>query len=155
MKADFLKIINRKFFIAIITSSTFVTGCTFSVIWFYLANIDRLDILYDALSVTSAIGIIFGFTLLSLFGFSIVIFISSFLLYLIYLSNEQSLKHYEGLPSRLANVSLVNSIMIFIVFISLLFSQLEWTCRYSNGDRFASVDNLEYVEMADFHPCVC
>ncbi|WP_228465247.1 hypothetical protein [Enterobacter hormaechei] len=118
MKADFLKIINRKFFIAIITSSTFVTGCTFSVIWFYLANIDRLDILYDALSVTSAIGIIFGFTLLSLFGFSIVIFISSFLLYLIYLSNEQSLKHYEGLPSRLANVSLVNSIMICIVFIS-------------------------------------
>lgn len=66
MNIQFHKRLTRKFIIAILTSSSFVTACIFSVIWFYLANIDRLDILYDALSVSSAVGIIFGFTLVDL-----------------------------------------------------------------------------------------
>ena len=118
MNIQLHKRLSRKFIIAILTSSSFVTACTFSVIWFYLANIERLDILYDALSVSSAIGIIFGFTLLSLLGFSLIIFISSFIIYLIYTAHEKELKHYDGLTHTFTTVCMCNSFVMCLILIS-------------------------------------
>lgn len=115
MNIQLHKRLTRKFIIAILTSSSFVTACTFSVIWFYLANIDRLDILYDALSVSSAVGIIFGFTLVSLLGFSLVIFISSFLTYLIYTAHEKEFVKYEGLTHSFTSVCFGNSVVMCAV----------------------------------------
>ncbi len=40
-----------------------------AVIWFYLSNIDRLDIFFDAVSLSSALGIIFVFIIVSVSGF--------------------------------------------------------------------------------------
>lgn len=117
MNIQFHKRLTRKFIIAILTSSSFVTACIFSVIWFYLANIDRLDILYDALSVSSAVGIIFGFTLVSLLGFSLVIFISSFLAYLIYTAHDKEFVKYEGLTHSFTSVCFGNSVVMCVVLI--------------------------------------
>ncbi|MFO3904325.1 hypothetical protein AAHD62_07320 [Enterobacter hormaechei] len=117
MNIQLQKRLTRRFILAILTSSSFVTACTFSVIWFYLANLDRLDILYDALSVSSAIGIIFGFTLVSLLGFSLVIFISSFLVYLIYTAHEKEFRHYEGLTHSFTTVCICNSFVMCFVLI--------------------------------------
>ena len=61
MNKSVIKLLNKKFIISVITSSTFITGCTMAVIWFYLSNIDRLDIFFDAVSLSSALGIIFVF----------------------------------------------------------------------------------------------
>lgn len=112
------KHLSRKFIFAILTSSSFVTACTFCVIWFYLANIDRLDILYDALSVSSAIGIIFGFTLVSLLGFSLIIFISSFIVYLIYSAHEKAFRNYDGLTHSFTTVCMCNSFIMCVILIS-------------------------------------
>ncbi len=119
MNIQLRKHLSRKFIIAILTSSSFVTACTFCVIWFYLANIDRLDILYDAISVSSAIGIIFGFTLVSLLGFSLIIFISSFIVYLIYSAHEKEFSNYDGLTHSFTNVCICNSfVMCFVLTFS-------------------------------------
>ncbi|MEG1210024.1 MAG: hypothetical protein RSE29_02775 [Leclercia sp.] len=124
MNIQLHKWLSRKFIIAILTSSSFVTACTFSVIWFYLANIERLDILYDALSVSSAIGIIFGFTLISLLGFSLVIFISSFIVYLIYTAHEKEFRNYDGLTHNFTTVCMCNSFAMCFILISAFCLQL-------------------------------
>ncbi|MCU6682996.1 hypothetical protein M8320_13420 [Leclercia sp. H6W5] len=126
MNIQLHKRLSRKFIIAILTSSSFVTACTFSVIWFYLANIERLDILYDALSVSSAIGIIFGFTLISLLGFSLVIFISSFIVYLIYTAHEKEFRNYDGLTHSFTTVCMCNSFVMCFVLISAFCLQFFW-----------------------------
>lgn len=46
MDKPIFNIINKKFIISVVTSSTFITGFTIAVIWFYLSNIDRLDIFF-------------------------------------------------------------------------------------------------------------
>lgn len=92
MNKSVIKLLNKKFIISVITSSTFITGCTMAVIWFYLSNIDRLDIFFDTVSLSSAIGIIFVFIIVSFSGFSLVIFISSFILILIYTLHEDNFK---------------------------------------------------------------
>lgn len=73
-----------------------------AVIWFYLSNIDRLDIFFDTVSLSSAIGIIFVFIIVSLSGFSLVIFISSFILILIYTLHEDNFKNYPSIPHRIS-----------------------------------------------------
>ncbi|HFO8343950.1 TPA: hypothetical protein ACHK1M_004125, partial [Escherichia coli] len=88
MDKPIFNIINKKFIISVVTSSTFITGFTIAVIWFYLSNIDRLDIFFDAVNLSSTLGIIFFFILLSISGFSLIIFISSFILILIYSGYE-------------------------------------------------------------------
>ena len=104
MNKSVIKLLNKKFIISVITSSTFITGCTMAVIWFYLSNIDRLDIFFDTVSLSSAIGIIFVFIIVSLSGFSLVIFISSFILILIYTLHEDNFKNYKGFISGILPV---------------------------------------------------
>lgn len=117
MNNSFLKLINKKVIFTIITSSAFISACTFTVIWLYLSNIERLDILYDAISFTSAIGIVFGFTLVSLLAFSLLIFISSFILYLIYSANEKEYAGYNGMAMSLSTTCCINSIALCLVLI--------------------------------------
>ncbi len=83
-----------------------------AVIWFYLSNIDRLDIFFDAISLSSALGIIFFFILVSISGFSLVIFISSFILILIYTGYEDKFKDYSSMPHRISTVCYLNSLFI-------------------------------------------
>lgn len=109
-----LKYINKTFIVTFLTSSSVVSACAFGVIWFYLDNIGRLDILYDALNVSSAIAIVFCFTLISLLGFSAAIFTPSFLLYLIYKSYEKELIHYDGLTLNFLRICALNSIIMCI-----------------------------------------
>ena len=104
MNKSVIKLLNKKFIISVITSSTFITGCTMAVIWFYLSNIDRLDIFFDAVSLSSALGIIFVFIIVSVSGFSLVIFISSFILMLIYTGHEDNFKDYSSMPHRISIV---------------------------------------------------
>jgi len=117
MAQSFLKLVNKKIILPLVFSSTFITGCTFIVIWLYLFNIERLDILYAALSMSSAMGIIFGFTLVSLIGFSIIVFPSSFMLYIIYNANEKNFKKYDGLSHSLAVLSCLNSYVFLVTII--------------------------------------
>ncbi len=42
-----------------------------AVIWFYLSNIDRLDIFFDTVSLSSAIGIIFVFLICLFYTFEV------------------------------------------------------------------------------------
>ncbi|EFC4078507.1 hypothetical protein NLK86_16740, partial [Escherichia coli] len=112
MNKSVIKLLNKKFIISVITSSTFITGCTMAVIWFYLSNIDRLDIFFDTVSLSSAIGIIFVFIIVSLSGFSLVIFISSFILILIYTLHEDNFKNYPSIPHRISTVCYLNSLFI-------------------------------------------
>ena len=112
MDKSFIKLFNRKFIISVITSSTFITGCTMAVVWFYLSNIDRLDIFFDAVSFSSALGIIFFFILFSISGFSLLIFISSFILILIYTGYENKFKNYSSMPHRISTVCYLNSLFI-------------------------------------------
>lgn len=112
MNKSVIKLLNKKFIISVITSSTFITGCTMAVIWFYLSNIDRLDIFFDAVSLSSALGIIFVFIIVSVSGFSLVIFISSFILMLIYTGHEDNFKDYSSMPHRISIVCYLNSLFI-------------------------------------------
>lgn len=112
MDKPVIKLLNKKFIISVITSSTFITGCTMAVIWLYLSNIDRLDIFFDAISLSSALGIIFFFILLSISGFSLVIFISSLILMLIYTGYENKFKDYLSIPHRISTVCYQNSLFI-------------------------------------------
>ncbi|WXP24332.1 hypothetical protein WHU07_10790 [Escherichia coli] len=112
MNKSVIKLLNKKFIISVITSSTFITGCTMAVIWFYLSNIDRLDIFFDTVSLSSAIGIIFVFIIVSFSGFSLVIFISSFILILIYTLHEDNFKNYPSIPHRISTVCYLNSLFI-------------------------------------------
>ncbi|ENS0018407.1 hypothetical protein ACEXR9_003041 [Salmonella enterica] len=112
MNKSVTKLLNKKFIISVITSSTFITGCTMAVIWFYLSNIDRLDIFFDAISLSSTLGIIFFFILVSISGFSLVIFISSFILILIYTGYEDKFKDYSSMPHRISTVCYLNSLFI-------------------------------------------
>lgn len=83
-----------------------------AVIWFYLSNIDRLDIFFDAVSLSSALGIIFVFIIVSVSGFSLLIFISSFILMLIYTGHEDNFKDYSSMPHRISIVCYLNSLFI-------------------------------------------
>ena len=83
-----------------------------AVIWFYLSNIDRLDIFFDAVSLSSALSIIFVFIIVSISGVSLVIFISSFILMLIYTLHEDDFQNYSSIPHRISTVCYLNSLFI-------------------------------------------
>ncbi|EJV7098108.1 hypothetical protein [Escherichia coli] len=112
MNKSVIKLLNKKFIISVITSSTFITGCTMAVIWFYLSNIDRLDIFFDAVSLSSALSIIFVFIIVSISGVSLVIFISSFFLMLIYTLHEDDFQNYSSIPHRISTICYLNSLFI-------------------------------------------
>ena len=112
MNKPLFKLINKKFIVTIVTSSVFVTSLTIAAIWFYLSNIDRLDIFFDAVSVSSSLGIIFFFILLSLIGFSTVIFISSFVMIFIYSIHEGKFRAFATIPQRFSSICYSNSIFI-------------------------------------------
>ena len=112
------KIFNKKYIFTVITSSAFITGCTISVIWFYLSYLGRLDIFFDAASISSALGIIFCFVLLSLMGFSLVIFASSFILTFIYQANEDKFNAYTSMSHRISSICYLNSLFISFLIIS-------------------------------------
>ncbi|CAD5742343.1 Uncharacterised protein [Escherichia coli] len=83
-----------------------------AVIWFYLSNIDRLDIFFDAVSLSSALSIIFVFIIVSISGVSLVIFISSFFLMLIYTLHEDDFQNYSSIPHRISTICYLNSLFI-------------------------------------------
>ena len=117
MEKIILNTLNKKFIISVISSSTFITGCTFAFIWFYLSNLDRLDIFFDAVNLSSTLGVIFFFILLSISGFSLIIFISSFILILIYSGYEHKLKGYPSITHRISTVCYQNSLFICCLLI--------------------------------------
>lgn len=117
MEKYLLSFLNKKLIISILTSSVFITGCTTSVIWLYLSNINRLDVFFDAVNLSSSLGIIFVFILLSLIGFSTLIFMASFVLVAIYTANERVFKEYNGIANRIGLVCYVNSLFVFAVLI--------------------------------------
>lgn len=129
MNKSALKLLNKKFIISVITSSTLITGCTIATIWFYLSNIDRLDIFFDAVSLSSALGIIFFFILLSISGFSLVIFMSSFILILICTGLEEKIKDYASMPHRISNACYLNSLFICcgIIFAYYIYYIFGWS----------------------------
>lgn len=102
------KILNKKLIISIISSSAFITVLTVAVIWLYLSNIDRLDIFHDAVNVKSIMGIILGFAILSILGFSILLFISSLMLIIAYAHYERNLKKYNGIEHDFALTGMFN-----------------------------------------------
>lgn len=112
------RIKTKRFLLTLLSSSVFLTGCAFTIIWLYLSNLGRLDILYDAISVSNAFGIILGFTLFSIAGFSLIFFISSLLLFLIYTSNEKHFKKYEGISHAIATTSWCNGLFYCCAMIS-------------------------------------
>lgn len=118
MEKSLYSLLNKKFILSILTSSIFITGCTTSVIWFYLSNIGRLDVFFDAISISSSLGVIFGFTLLSLIGFSSLIFIASAVLILIYSANEHIYKEYNGIAHRIGSICYINSLFICFILVS-------------------------------------
>lgn len=113
---------NKKLILSVLSSSTFITGFTLTVIWLYLSNLDRLDVLYDSTSASSAIAVIFGFTILSVLGFSILIFSSSFILILIFSSYEKELTIYNGMPHNFSITGLFNSLGLFAILPASFFS---------------------------------
>lgn len=110
--------LNKKFILPTLTFSVFVTGCTISAIWFYLSNIDRLDVFFDTISISSSLSVIFCFILLSLLGFSSLVFIASIMLIFIYTSNEMDFIKYTGIAHRIASVCYINSLFICLVLVS-------------------------------------
>lgn len=117
MENALFSLINKKFILSILTSSVFITGCTISVIWFYLSNINRLDVFFDAISITTSLGVIFGFTLLSLIGFSSLIFTASFMVIFIYAANEHIYKQYNGIAHRIGIVCYINSLFTCLTLV--------------------------------------
>lgn len=117
MENSLFSLLNKKFILSILTSSVFITGFTTSVIWFYLSNINRLDVFFDAISITTSLGVIFGFTLLSLIGFSSLIFIASFMVIFIYTVNEHIYKEYNGIAHRIGSICYVNSLFICLTLV--------------------------------------
>lgn len=104
------KMLNKKFIISVITSSAFITGLTLAIIWLYLSNIDRLDIFHDAASVKSIMGIILGFAIFSILGFSILLFVSSLMLIITFSNYEKDIKKYDGIAHNFASVGILNSL---------------------------------------------
>lgn len=117
MENALFSLINKKFILSILTSSVFITGCTISVIWFYLSNINRLDVFFDAISITTSLGVIFGFILLSLIGFSSLIFTASFMVIFIYAANEHIYKQYNGIAHRIGIVCYINSLFTCLTLV--------------------------------------
>lgn len=117
MGNSLFSLLNKKFILNILTSSIFITGCAISVIWFYLSNINRLDVFFDAISITTSLGVIFGFILLSLIGFSSLIFIASFMVIYIYTVNEHIYKEYNGIAHRIGTVCYINSLIICLTLV--------------------------------------
>ncbi|WP_248943848.1 hypothetical protein [Serratia silvae] len=118
------KILNKKLIISIISSSAFITVLTVAVIWLYLSNIDRLDIFHDAVNVKSIMGIILGFAILSILGFSILLFISSLMLIIAYAHYERNLKKYNGIEHDFALTGMFNcliSCLLLILLTSILY----------------------------------
>ncbi|CAI1153626.1 hypothetical protein [Serratia ficaria] len=104
---------SKKLILSVISSSAFITGLTLAVIWLYLYNLGRLDIFYDATNASSAVAVIFGFTILSLLGFSILIFSSSFMVMLIFSSYEKSLIKNNEVANSFSIVVLFNSLGLY------------------------------------------
>lgn len=118
MNVSLARILNKKLIISVISSSVFITGLTLSVIWLYLSNIDRLDVFHNTESVKSIMGIIIGFTLLSALGFSILLFISSLILIVIFTSYESDFKKYNGLAHSFATIGMLNSLSLCLLLIT-------------------------------------
>ncbi|ALX93225.1 hypothetical protein AV650_06470 [Serratia fonticola] len=110
MNSSLPKILNKKLIISVLTSSAFLTGLTLAVIWLYLSNIDRLDIFHDTESVKSIMGIILGFAIFSILGFSILLFVPSWMLIITFSSYERDIKKHDGIAHSFAIVGILNSL---------------------------------------------
>ncbi|MGE6302244.1 hypothetical protein [Serratia liquefaciens] len=122
MKNSHFKIPSKKFILSIMSSSAFMTGLTLAVIWLYLSNLERLDIFYDATSASSAIAFIFGFAILSLLGFSMLIFSSSFMMVLIFSNYEKDLVKHNKIAHGFSITGLLNSLGLCILLSLCFFS---------------------------------
>ncbi|CAI0999648.1 Uncharacterised protein [Serratia plymuthica] len=116
------KIPSKKLILSVISSSAFITGLTLAVTWLYLYNLGRLDIFYDATNASSAIAVIFGFAILSLLGFSILIFSSSFMMILIFSSYEKDLIRHNEIANGFSITVLFNSLGLYIFLSACFFS---------------------------------
>lgn len=150
MDKPIFNIINKKFIISVVTSSTFITGFTIAVIWFYLSNIDRLDIFFDAVNLSSTLGIIFFFILLSISGFSLIIFISSFILILIYSGYENKLKVYSSITHRISTVCYQNSLFIccLLIIAYYIYYMTKWNGYIITAVSIISIFIHSYVTCA-------
>lgn len=150
MDKPIFNIINKKFIISVVTSSTFITGFTIAVIWFYLSNIDRLDIFFDAVNLSSTLGIIFFFILLSISGFSLIIFISSFILILIYSGYENKLKVYSSITHRISTVCYQNSLFIccLLIIAYYIYYMTKWNGYIITAFSIISIFIHSYVTCA-------
>ncbi|EBK9290102.1 hypothetical protein DXH24_23645, partial [Salmonella enterica] len=118
MNSAILKLLRKKFITAIFSSSILLTGFTIFIIWFYLINLERLDIFLDTTSIGSTLVVIFFFIVLAILAFSMLFFISSFMLMLTYNSNKDSFNENVGAAHCIGSTCFINSILICGIVIS-------------------------------------
>lgn len=113
-----MKSVKKKFIAAIFSSSLLLTGCTVFTIWFYLTNLDRLDIFLDTTSIGSTLIVIFFFIILATLTFSMLFFISSFMLMFTYNIIKNNFKESVGAAHRIGAICFINSLSICTITIT-------------------------------------